>query len=133
MTISERFNLNKTQAELDFINIDPDIDTPLFLDPHFLSKRLDKWSIDATNTLKNFFQTVIDLIRGNDEDGARALFDYLHEPNATCLGLSRAIPDGNGVGGGDTDKIFSRLVRSRAIQTGLIQDVQDSILFVDYF
>lgn len=133
MTISEHFNLNKSQAELDFINIDPDNDIPLFLDPHFLSKRVDRWSIEATLTLRSFFQEIIDLIRANNFDDARLLFDHLHEPNATCLGLSVGTPDGNGVGSSDTTRIFNSLISSRAIQTGLIQDIQDSILFVDYF
>ena len=29
-TISDLFNLSKSQAELDFININPEIDIPLF-------------------------------------------------------------------------------------------------------
>jgi hypothetical protein len=133
MTISERFNLQKSQAELDFINIDPDTDIPLFLDPHFLSKRNDRWSVEATLTLRSFFQEIIDLIRANNMEDARLLFDHLHEPNATCLGLSVGSPDGNGVGNSDTTRIFYSLISSRAIQTGLIQDIQDNILFVDYF
>lgn len=85
MTISEHFNLNKSQAELDFINIDPDNDIPLFLDPHFLSKRVDRWSIEATLTLRSFFQEIIDLIRANNFDDARLLFDHLHEPNVIYI------------------------------------------------
>ncbi len=56
MKISERYGLNKSQAQLDFVDIDPSMDTPLFLDPFFLSKRRDRWSFEASNTIRDFFQ-----------------------------------------------------------------------------
>lgn len=133
MRISKIYNLNKSQAELDFVDIDTNEDLPLFLDPFFLGKKQDNWSIDATLTLRSFFQRVIDLIRSGNEDGAKELFDHLHEPNSTCLGMSIGNPRGRGVGNQDTDKIYDSLLKSRAIQTGLIQDIEDNILFVDNF
>lgn len=133
MKISEYFNLNKSQAELDFVDIDYTTDTPLFIDPFFLSKKKDKWSIEATLTIRSFFQNVIDSIRKGNENESKELFDHLHEPNTTCLGLSLNNPQGKGVGSGDTDKIYNSLLKSKAIQTGLIQDIEDNILFVDNF
>lgn len=133
MKISTIFNLNKSQAELDFVDIDTNEDLPLFLDPFFLGKKQDNWSIDATLTLRSFFQRVIDLIRNGNENNAKELFEHLHEPNSTCLGMSIGNPRGRGVGNQDTDKIYDSLLRSRAIQTGLIQDIEDNILFVDNF
>lgn len=133
MRISQIFTLNKTQAELDFVDIDVDRDTALFLDPFFLSLRKDNWSIEATRTIRSFFQTVIDLIRNNQTEEARLLFQNLHEPNATCLGLSRGNPRGKGVGNEDTCKIFESIIQSRAVLTGLIHDLEDNHLFVDNF
>lgn len=133
MRISAIFNLRKTQPELDFIDIDIDSDTPLFIDPFFLSIRKDNWSIETTRTVRSFFQRVIDLIRNNQIREAKLLFRHLHEPNSTCLGMSKGTPSGRGVGSGDTDDIFDSIVRSRAIQTGLIEDLEDNILFVDGF
>jgi len=127
MKISQIYHLNKSQAELDFVDINPSEDLPLFLDPFFLSKKHDNWSVEATLTLRSFFQNVINLIRNNQEAEAKLLFDHLHEPNTTCLGMSRGNPQGKGVGNEDTDKIYDSLLRSRAIQTGLIQDIEDNI------
>lgn len=133
MKISRIYNLGKSQAELDFVDIDVNTDIALFIDPFFLNKRKDNLSMEATRTIRNFFQTLIDLIRGNQIQSAKLLFRHLHEPNATCLGLSRGNPQGRGVGTEDTDRIFDSIIRSRAIQTGLIQDLEDNHLFVENF
>ena len=58
---------------------------------------------------------------------------HLHEPKPTCLGLSKGRPKGSGVGNEDADKIYESLLESRAIQTGLIHEIEDNILFVDNF
>lgn len=133
MKISERFRLNKTQAELDFVDINTDRDLPVFIDPFFLSLRQDNWSIEATRIIRSFFQRVLDLLNENNEHDARELFVHLGEENATCLGMSKGNPRGRGVGEGDSNDIFDSIICSRAAQTGLIQDLQDNILFVDGF
>lgn len=133
MKISNHFNLNKTQAELDFVDIDINRDLPVFIDPFFLSLRQDNWSIEATKTIRSFFQQVLDLLNQNNERAARELFRHLGEVNATCLGMSKGNPRGRGVGESDSNDIFDSIVNSRAAQTGLIQDLQDNILFVEGF
>lgn len=133
MQISAIFNLQKTQAELDFVDVDISQDTALFLDPFFLGNRKDNWSIEASRTLRSFVQTVIDLIVDNRKKEAKQLFSYLHEPNSTCLGLSKGKPKGRGVGKSNADDIFDNIMQSRAIHTGLIQDLEDNYLFVDNF
>jgi len=68
MKISEIFNLGKTQFELNFVDIDIERDTQLFIDPYFLSTRPDPWSISASRTLTSFFEQFITLIRNGRED-----------------------------------------------------------------
>ena len=130
MKISEIFNLGKQQPELDFVDIDTETDTPLFLDPYFLSNRIDPWSRIASETIRDFFQTLIDSIRNNESD-ALLLLANLHEPNETCLGLSRGSPQGRGVGQDDSRRLFQSLSQSRAVQTGVVEDLQDCHIFVD--
>lgn len=133
MRISEIFNLNKSQPELDFVDVDTELDTPLFLDPFFLGLRTDRWSLSASDTIRSFFQQVIRAIREENIQAGKDLFGYLHEPNATCLGLSEGKPRGRGVGLENTDDIFESIVNSRAIQSGVITDLEDNLLFVNGF
>lgn len=130
MKITERFNIDATQFEIDFVDIDTDRDTPLFFDPFFLGNRKDYWSVNANRTLKNFFQTFIGLINDNNINDARMMFNYLHEPNETCLGLSVGRPKGNAIGRIDGDKLFNSIAESAAVETGIIEDLEDFRLFI---
>lgn len=133
MKVSQIFNLGKSQAELDFVDIDINEDIPLFIDPFFISIRTDNWSIDASRTIRSFFQNVLSLIRQNNVRDGKELFKHLHEPNTTCLGMSVGTPRGRGVGRENTDDIFDSIRKSRAVQTGLVQDIEDNLLFVEGF
>ena len=66
MRVSEHFEIGKQQPELDFIDVDTDKDIPLFLDPYFLANRSDQWSLQTSQTIRNFFQALIDLLRSKD-------------------------------------------------------------------
>lgn len=133
MEISKIFGLNKSQAELDFIDIDVTKDIALFLDSYFLGIRLDPLSMDASNTVKSFFKHLIKLIQEGKKSEAFALFSRFKEPNTTCLGLSKSKPQGKGPGHHDAQGILKNIMKSKAVETGLIQDLEDSILFVDGF
>ncbi|MBF4989606.1 hypothetical protein [Methylophilus sp. QUAN] len=131
MKISQIFGLNRTQYELDFIDIDIERDTRLFLDPYFLSHRTDSFSVEATRTIGSFFQTFIDLMQAGEINNAREIFNHLHEPNETCLGLSVGTPRGNGIGSQNADAIFESIRQSRALQTGLLEHLEDFRIFVE--
>jgi|SRR5215213_2070314 len=106
MRISQSFQLGRTQHELDFVDIDPSGDIPLFLDPYFLSTRNDPWSIEATRTIRSYFQYLIELLSvGNLPEGQR-IFTHLGEPNETCLGMSKGPPMGRGVGPENTNELL---------------------------
>lgn len=130
LKISEMFDLEATQFTLDFVDIDTEKDTPLFLDPSFIGLKKNRWAERAARTIRSFFETFVELYRVGKKEDARALLQYLHEPNETCLGLSKGRPRGNAIGEGDGDKLFLSIAQSKAVDTGIIEDLEDFRLFV---
>ena len=84
---------------MDFVDISPDIDTPLFIDPFAISLKNDSWSEACHQHIFHFFQTALECVRAGKEEEARKLLNGLTEPNETCLGLSKGTPAGRGVSG----------------------------------
>ncbi len=133
MKISDYFKLGKTQFELDFVDIYVERDIPLFLDPNFIHKGEDRWCQEASSTVNNFFQTVVNLIIANETEEARAIFQHLNEPRETHLGLAQPGNSGVGVTSTNADEIFNNILESRAIETGLVEDLEDCRIFVKNF
>lgn len=77
MRISKLFGLNKSQYELDFVDINPSIDTPLFLDPYFISKCDFPFACEAHSTLKSYFEFLLALLRSGKIRQAEELFSHL--------------------------------------------------------
>lgn len=130
MKISEKFNLEKTQYELDFVDVDEQTDMPLFLDPYYISKSEYSFAQKCNETIKSFFEYLLMLLKTNRINDAREIFSYLGEPNEVCLGLSKGKPRGKGIGPSDTESIFRRLIDSKAIKTGMVEDIEDFRIFV---
>jgi hypothetical protein len=130
MKLSHHFQLGTSQHELDFVDIDLDTDTPLFIDPQILGTRTDTWSMDASRSIRSFFRYFLTLVRQANQQQALNLFLRLGEPNETRLGLSRGRSQGRGVGPEDAQKLFDSLIQSRAVTTGLVEDVEDCRIFV---
>jgi hypothetical protein len=128
--ISTIYKLKKTQHELDFINIDPNKDFPVYLNPFVFSNRSDTFSINATRLVMGFFQQNLDLINSNHVDIARKNFNYLNEPNETCLGMSIKKPMGRGVGYDNADELFESILNSRALKTGLVDYLENTAIFI---
>ncbi|QDK37948.1 hypothetical protein [Bdellovibrio sp. NC01] len=132
MKISEHFKLGRTQFELDFVDIHTDRDIPLFLDPNFIKKWPDRFCQEANESIRNFFTTISELIQADEIETARDLFRQLKEPKETFLGLSPT-GQGTGVTKSNADEIFQGILESEAIQSGLVQDLEDIRIFVDDF
>src|SRR5579871_1468898 len=130
-TFSQAFNLGKTQAELDLVDVHLEKDNPLFIDPFALGQKVDNWSHEAALTLGNFFQEVVTRIRNGEDDIALELLMHLHEPNETRLGYSKDRPQGAGIAGGQAEQLFDALKGSSAVRTGFITSLEEAELMVE--
>lgn len=130
MKISEKLGINKSQHELDFVNVDLERDTPLFLDPYFISKSESPLAQRMNTSIKSFFEYLLELLNANRVEAAKELFSMFDEPNETCLGLSVGKPNGRTVNENNTMDIFDSLLTSRALETEAIEDIEDLKLFV---
>ena len=130
-TFAQIFDLGLEQPQLDFVDISPESDTPLFIDPFALSIRKDSWSEMCHQHITHFFQTALGHIRAGNTERSRELLNGLSEPNETCLGLSRGQPRGRGVSGKQALDLHESLARSQAAQSGLLEELAECDLFVE--
>ncbi len=131
MKISQAFATGKTQAELDFVDVDLERDAPLFIDPFAISQRLDSLSQECHLTLQAFFQRIVDAIRAGEPADAQALLLQLREPNETRLGYSRRRSQGAGIGTMQAGQLFAALQGSTAVQTGFLRSLEECELMID--
>jgi hypothetical protein len=131
MKISEYYNLGATQSSLDFVDIDIQNDVKVFVDPTALKLLPSEWGNECVSLIQNYFQTVLDAIHENRGQDAKNILRVLHEPNETHLGLSRNQAKGKALGNILADEVFSSLNTSEAIRSGLLEDLEDTILMIE--
>lgn len=132
MKFSEIFNIYKKQAELDFVDITPGSDIPLYIDPSALTSRDDDWSIYCHELVVSFFEAVLEAVKiGNRTRGIR-LLSRLGEPEETHLGVSQNGNRGRGIGNIQAGELFDALLESKAAKSGLLEDLTDFALFIPH-
>jgi len=128
---SEAFKLNKSQEELDFVDIPLHTDIKLFVDPYAISIRKEQWFQECNELIVSYFQTILDNIRKGFEVKARYLLSNLSEPNETHLGHSMGISSGCGVGNIQGGDIYKSLSKSKAVLSGDLSDLSDCALMIE--
>ena len=129
MLVSKAFELRKTQAELDFVDVNTDYDLKLFIDPYAIEIRGDDFSTELQDYLTTYFQTLLDALRADKPGVADGLTAHLSEPHETFIGVSKGGP-GKGVGRDQAKQIVAALRRSRSFQTGALTDLAETELFI---
>jgi hypothetical protein len=94
---SGHFGLNISgHVDIDFIDINLNTDTHLYLDPCLLEGSADIFSKDCTEIINSFFDKIFDCCEQHDLDKLYSLLEFAHEPNETKLGISQNQSMGRG-------------------------------------
>lgn len=130
MQVSEYFRLGLTQPSLEFLDVHIDADTRVFVDPHAFRFLKTDWAIESVALLEDFYDHLLEAVRRRDRVAATALLKYSGESNEAHLGLSTGQSRGSGIGAGLADDLYDALVGSRAVLTGIAEDLEETALFV---
>ena len=131
MRVSEYYKLGLEQPSLDFVDVKLETDVPVFIDPTALHLLYTEWGAECRSLIQDYFNLVLDKIRHDKHSEAQMLLGNLSEPNETHLGLSVRRSRGHGMGSKLAEKIWHELKESRAIETGLISDLEDTALMIN--
>lgn len=128
--VSTIFKLSRSQATLDFVDVDVERDTRVFVSPRALALMQTDWGDGCVSLIQSFFETVLQLIKDDKNDEAEALLQELREPNETHLGMSHGKSRGRALGNSSAHDVWAALSQSAAAKTGLIQDLEDTVLLI---
>lgn len=131
MFVSKYFKLGRNQATLDFLDVHIDKDIAVFVDPGAIRALKTEWGHHCVSLLQSYFDTVLEAIRNGQHVRAKELLASLSERNEFHLGFSKGKSRGHALGPILAEKIWTSLIKSKAATTGLLQDLEDTILFVD--
>lgn len=131
MRVSQHYSLGRTQATMDFVDVDIVNDTPVFLSPKALTMLPSEFGDECVHLVQNFFQTVLDHIRSGQNQRAEALLRELREPNETRLGLPSGKAKGHALGSGSARNVWESLSQSEAAKSGLLEDLEDTVLMIE--
>lgn len=129
--VSTVYKIGRTQGSLDFVDVDVDHDTPVFVSPRALQLLPNDWGDQCVFLIQSFFQHVLKLIKAGKRAEAEALLSQLREPNETRLGLSYDKPQGRALGTESAKDVWSALSRSQAAKSGLLRDLEDTALMIE--
>lgn len=130
MRVSEFYALGLEQPSLDFVDVDIRGDLRVFVDPRAIRLLATPWADECVSLIQDFFLCVLDAIKEGRNAEARALLRSLREPNEVHLGLSVGHARGRALGKESAHDVWTALRGSEAAASGLLEDLEDTILLV---
>lgn len=133
MKISEHFSLSLSPGErLPFLDVHVDKDNPIYLDPN---RAIVSWPMFEAfvENMWTFREKTLDLLENPKKEAElQQLRSHLWEPNETCLWISKWLPKGKWIGEEKSLWLLEEVKKSKARKTKLLEDLQDTNLFIDW-
>ena len=128
---TEYYEITKKQEEVPFLDIYVNADRCMFLDPAKLLRFDDDMSNNMQNKVTEYFSRLLEYIKEGRKTEGLKLLDCLGEPKEIHLGYAVNGFYGKAVGKIKSQYIYERLSQSRAVQSGMLKDLEESALFVE--
>jgi len=133
--ITDYFELNKKQSDIDFVDVNMDGDSKLFINPALLCESTDvDISLIGPKKVDSFFKKIFELyIAGHRRQALDELFENSKESNANHLGYSKGYSRGNGASKQALAKLFDTIQKTGALaQDIMIQPISILIFAHDF-
>lgn len=127
---------NNGHADLDYVDIDMEDDTALFIEPTLIECVNGKWYRECSDLIDDFFNTLFTEYKKRNKTRVLELLDCAHEPNETRLGYGDKDSTrkwGHGNTASNLNEIFKEIIFTNLLKDGLISNPMDICVFVDDF
>lgn len=131
MRVSEYFGLDRTQPYLDFVDVPIDTDIEVFVDPTALRSLTSNWGAECASLVQYYFEAVLNRMKTGRDQEARLLVSSLSEANEFHFGFSSGKSRGHGFGSKSAESVWGALSRSKALESGLLKDLEDTCLLIE--
>lgn len=84
--VTEYLGIPKGHREIDFVDIDLNRDTLLFIDPSLIDIKRNEWAQKAARCVHSYFDELYDAYKEKNIQKQYRLYSYAHEINSTKLG-----------------------------------------------
>lgn len=129
------FKLDYTNPELDFLDINLDEDTPLFVDAYAMSRSSNAHMKLGHETLRIFMSETLVGLKNyvQDPTAINSLWEpkCFSEPRGTGIGLAKNGHKGRGSHDVKCQQITTALRNSKAVETGDLEDLEELLLVIE--
>lgn len=128
MKFTEKF---KIKENVDFVDINLDGDLEMFVDPYLIYLCDNEFGISCSNKIVNYFSQLLNYAKIGDRGNGYRIVRYLQENNEVRLGYSKGKPCGKGLGKNKGKELFDIISKSKAVKTGLVEDIFDASIMLE--